>query len=492
MRRSFSDKMEVQSLGGMKFPTLKGHVKITLHNCMNGKNRVIEGENIITNAIPDILKYNFMNGIDAGSILPLVDTWFGGILVYEQAHTLNADNYNIPNDTHNHLFAHAGDEAPATAAIAQEDLQRGSPLQTIRTDNSITHTWEWGHAQGNSGDRYIRSLALCHKDVGNAGLGNLSTAFHNLNPFAKINVGTSAWTAFNIAYEDAKDVHAMYDDANGLSFKLDSGNIIVSIKKLAYLKTGLCQTMTASSSLARTFTITPPFTLYAQPCYYFDRTTKYLWIFTNMTSATTRDVEYIKYFVIDCENEALVDLGSGVYYKTIQSDYAKIAPLGVLDDYTNLIKQGSDVFFPTSDNPSMHQYNGVNVTGLQRIDLSNTADQETITLNDVQTYYQSFMSGGDILVNSGRVVNGDTGFTCASFLPVHAETLHNHLFSTPDLVSSYVQPVKMDGYTSSITYPRYILANKFVHTTLYNIPNADIFHKTATESMSIAYTIEEV
>ena len=154
---SAKEHMNKFDLRGLKLPKLKGHVKITLRDLYH--TRVIEGENLITDAIADILANNYVGAIDTSKILTLADQWFGGILVYEQAHTLNVSNYFIPADDDNHLWAHAGDEAPASAEIAQQDLGRGSPTNTTRTSNSITHTWEWGHSQGNSGDRYIRALA---------------------------------------------------------------------------------------------------------------------------------------------------------------------------------------------------------------------------------------------------------------------------------------------------------------------------------------------
>ena len=48
------DKTYLTGFNQPKLPKLKGHVKITLHNCRTGKNEVVEGDNIITNAVNDI------------------------------------------------------------------------------------------------------------------------------------------------------------------------------------------------------------------------------------------------------------------------------------------------------------------------------------------------------------------------------------------------------------------------------------------------------
>ena len=82
------DKTSLTGFNQVKIPKLKGHVKITLHNCRTGKNEVIEGENIITHAVRDIFANNQLGGIDYFKCMPLWSKWFGGVLCYENAFTI--------------------------------------------------------------------------------------------------------------------------------------------------------------------------------------------------------------------------------------------------------------------------------------------------------------------------------------------------------------------------------------------------------------------
>ena len=117
------DGYRSEDFSGIKLPKLEGHVKFKLHNCMNHKDIVVyEGKNIITNAVRDIFANNLLCGLDPDKLLPLASKWFGGILLYENAHPLNngnldPDNYYPQNSSDNPLTAHAGDTAPATQPV---------------------------------------------------------------------------------------------------------------------------------------------------------------------------------------------------------------------------------------------------------------------------------------------------------------------------------------------------------------------------------------
>ena len=99
---------------------LKGKTTIELTNVRTGKRERIESENMVTNAVSNILAHNYCGIANFNSLTPLKNM-FGGVLLFKDNITENADNYNIPNDT-NTCFAWAGDEAHATA-----NPYRGNP-----------------------------------------------------------------------------------------------------------------------------------------------------------------------------------------------------------------------------------------------------------------------------------------------------------------------------------------------------------------------------
>lgn len=513
------ERMSLPGFGSLKLPTLKGHVKITLKDLYH--TNVIEGENLITDAIADILSHDYAGAIDTSKILTLADEWFGGILVYEQAHTLSADNYFLPADSENHLWAHAGDIAPGSAEIAQQDLGRGSPVNTVRTSNSITHTWEWGHSQGNSGDRYIRSLALCHKTLGNVGLGNTSDAFKAFSPFLPVQVSELTAQAQNI--KGAGNAFAQYDDNHTMFFYIgedgwystdqtivSTKDVTVYIRRLPYSKVGLFESISGATDEVRMFKVTTSVDFYMNPSFYFDSTNKYLWLFTNITGAGINSRPYshktVYYSVIDCESETEIDHG------TIESDdadgdltFLEMVGQGYAsrDKYvghvaqSNIVKDGNFIYLPIGNGYSENTTAVINqdFLGFRKINLSNN-DQTVIKFADniSQNRMYSPVKQGGIISGFGYVVNGDNIYHCsrapfepATGNPEYQRVMLNQL-DTPIIYA----PAMPAGLGDAAAYPRYLFVNKFLHTTLYNIPGADIFHKTATESMSIEYTIEEV
>ena len=83
------DKTYLTGFNQIKLPKLKGKVKITLHNPTTGKTQIVEGENIVTNAVSDIYARNFMGAIDYTKTMPLWANWYGGVLCYENAFTVD-------------------------------------------------------------------------------------------------------------------------------------------------------------------------------------------------------------------------------------------------------------------------------------------------------------------------------------------------------------------------------------------------------------------
>lgn len=491
------DSIYNQKFNGVKLPRLKGKVKITLHNPTTGKNEVIEGENIVTNAVRDIMLNNYLGGIDYSKMFPLWSKWFGGILCYQNPHevvsgSISPDNYFSYSQSQNPLIAHAG----GTIIDSEHDdnAKRGNParLSNIYTENSVKQVWEWTPSHGNG---VISALSLTHKDTGDAGLGSDTYYFKNLfNPIENISY-LSARIPDNNSPEN---VVAKYDDSHGLMFYIgDSGNftsktetnkITVLIKKMAIGSAGLYQDVLASNEYAKKFTVDTSLTFRIQPSYYFDENTKYLWLFTNITGFDRWNVLYtnnrVDYTVIDCENEEEVTHG------TINSDTSDLVAISseridnysgtrYAPDYANIIKDGNYVYLPTGSVSSSHYST---ITGLKKINITNQADQSSISFNYPITNLRPTMKGGDLLIYSGAVINSGIGYqTVDAFGDTYTALMR------PDKVSSYHMKVSRDTETSAFAFARSIYANKLVNTTKFNLPSS--VTKSTAQSMIIEYSL---
>ena len=510
------DTYRLNGFNSVKLPKLKGHVKLTLHNCRTGKNEVVEGDNIITYAVRDIFANNFLGAIDYSKTMPLWSNWFGGILCYQNAFDEDPqtdkpypDDYFPQGDDVNPVTAHAGATVPQDFA---DDLKRGMPNTAGRVfaDGVVKQAWEWGSTQGNG---VISALALTHKDTGDCGLGASSNAFAGFSPFALIQ--GSQLVSSNAGLNNKDNLFTRYDDNHGLFFHIgeegdfyygrhtsfETKKLTVYIRRLPYFKAGLYETLHADSDYQRVFTVeTTGASMFAQPSYFFDIENKYLWVFYNNTSTCgtaqpywwngTWDNNTVNYFVVDCENEEIIDEG------TIESDTNDLAPLSMpravgagyseTDFYVNacIVKDGNYVYLPTGTiEGNWTEYSNYRITGYKKINITNQADQTALTFNTTQNAFLSAIKAGGLIINSGRVVNGGVGYTCASQF-----SESNRAFNDVNKVSFLTMPIGVGNQSG--TLPRYLAANKMVNTTKWNLPSS--VQKTSSQSMTIEYTLQEV
>ena len=514
------DTYRLNGFNTVKVPKLKGRVKITLHNPTTGKNEIIEGSNIVTNAVRDLYLNNVLGAVDYSKTMPLWSNWYGGILAFENAFAVDQqtgepdpDDYGIPNNNDNTCVAHAGGTVIPTAH--DEDLLRGSPTTSAfqYTENSVKQVWEWLPSHGNS-NKPISALALTHKDTGDAGTGSPYWVFQNFSPF--INIQGTQLGGLSVSAKNTNNVMCQYDESHGMYFhqgtdseyvignvQFASDKLTVHIRKLAFEKAGLYETYTPSTDFQRMFTVELPFTIYCVPGYYWDYANKQLWIFSNLTAIRSYSNTTVNYAVIDCEQESVLSSG------TIVSDTSNLAPTcccnnsgqsrqGSQFDFVQIIKDGNYVYLPTGsvvwgDGPGSGFWDACYaiVNGYKKINISNQAEQYSIAYNSNQNTFRPMMKSGGIIVSSGRVLNGGVGYTCVDqFVPPSLQSISyvGWTFARQDKVSSYVS-AKGSGWNGS-TQSRYITANKMLLTTKWNLPTP--VQKTASQSMAIEYTLTEV
>ena len=524
------DTYRLEDVNTPKVPKLKGHLKITLRNVHNGKTEVVEGDNIVTNAVRDILSYNYFGQVDYNKFFPLWSNWYGGVLLYENAHptttvdneeVLDPDNYYPQADSVNHLVAHAG--GTTIDASHDDDLRRGNPTSAAFEygNNSVKQVWEWGTTHGNG---TISAISLTHKDTGDAGLGSNTYAFQNFSPM--VSVAVSSFPSGSYSLTGADNIVAQYDDNHGLYFHIGDVNdyydqhidfstakITIEIKRMAYTKAGLYDRTNALNDYKTTVTVTTSVTFYANPSYYFDYETKRLWLFTNLTGfvdshgVPTYNTSVINYTVIDLSD--LSDV-SEYTHGTITSDVSKLAPLGYGTNtgpgwgntrrwFYNICKNGNYFYFPTTngiENVDQTWYFGrfrMYCTGWQKININSQADQATVTNTTTKDIYTTPVYNNGLMICSGRVANGTAGYTCTAQLPEYngegAEggSRTTMVSCNPDRPISYVTWV---GNSTASTQTRYIMTNKMLNTTLYNLPTP--IQKGASQAMTVEYTLSEV
>lgn len=538
------DRLNGQGIRGLNPKKLKGHVKIKLRDVITGEQKTIEGDNIITDALPDILKADYLGCLNYGALMPLYSKWFGGLLCYEDAFdTVTIEGQTVPDpsdyypqgDDVNKLIAHAGDVAPETAEIVSEDLKRGSPVYVSTTEKSVKFIWDFTTRQGNG---IISALALTHKDTGNAGIGVGSSTFQAFNPLENLSSQDLPDSSYNVL--SFQNLYGQYDENHGFWFavgadgdyqdggytRLRSNKLTVYIRRLPYTKTGLFETMQVREMNSRQFTVEFPSSwemddethedagyLFAQPNYYFDYANKYLWIFTNALKTITGETSYIKtkckWAKIDC-NAGVPDADRVLSLGVISNNSLRLAPLpfALNGSYStidcpmnhNIFCDGTNAWLPRSgyniDWSETHYTSNIN--GYYKIKL---ADSSIEDLAEFETPFSimgdGIQTGGLMILTGGgvreadvqtKVVNNNVGYTCAGICGAVAWS--NYGFRTFNNAHGPVVFTQAIGMRGAGTLSRLILASKLVHTTKFNLPEP--VEKTPTQAMTVEYTITEV
>lgn len=157
---------------------LKGNMVMELTDVNTQETETVMEENMVTNAVNDILGLNPMGIFYNTSgeydervvwnqgLLPICPNMVGGILLFSKALEENADNIYVKSD--NLPVAYASNNVNSTANTA-----RGSMNQTEsqKLDNGYKFVWEFTPSQGNG---TIAAVALTSAKGGENGFGSLT------------------------------------------------------------------------------------------------------------------------------------------------------------------------------------------------------------------------------------------------------------------------------------------------------------------------------
>lgn len=341
------DKM-VSAYQNNEVMPLKGKATIELTNIRTGKRERIESENMVTNAVADILSKNMCGLGQFSTLLPLKKL-FGGVLLFGSNITENADNYNIPSDQ-NKCFAWAGDTAHSTA-----NPYRGNPNggETVETDNSIAFVWDWATNQGNTGEDSINCVCLTHANFGNMGTKPWDAT---INPFSTF--GGDSVTG-NYMSETKSYQYPFTIDADGQTAKtlyLDGTTFKETTVKHDYFKFGILRTArdwTVVSNRTATVSAGSNRVLMDDDTYYY---------VVRATDSTTLAIDKVKKSDMTVTSTTLSVAGVSLYTGTISTQY------GAPHVYRTFPFDGTYIYWPNSDRTKMIRVNISNAADVAELD----------------------------------------------------------------------------------------------------------------------------
>ena len=210
---------------------LKGMAKIELTNVKTGEVEIIEKHNLVTNAVPDVLKNTFgwqtksayTESYLAGHIMPLCPNLFGGILLYQDKIPEDPNQF-FPQSTNKLIGYSSNDVGDAS------DIMRGSMNQTesgpLASGDGYRFVFDFATSQANG---TIGAVGLTSKFGGAAGYGSKEIPGYFCVP---AEVFVSKTNIYN--YDDVSKLMLMHYDRNTdiATAAYVSGSKIITITRI--------------------------------------------------------------------------------------------------------------------------------------------------------------------------------------------------------------------------------------------------------------------
>ncbi|HBF5147653.1 TPA: hypothetical protein ACG3R3_001311 [Clostridioides difficile] len=141
---------------------LKGSATIELTDSQGNK-EVYKEDNIITNAVQDLLNINLNGQVIPFKFFPLKD-FFSGVLLMDSNIEERPDITTIPSGVE--VLGHAGSETNTTTNALKGSINL---TETKELNNGYKFVWDFSNTQGNG---IIKSICLTHLKAGNDNLYN--------------------------------------------------------------------------------------------------------------------------------------------------------------------------------------------------------------------------------------------------------------------------------------------------------------------------------
>lgn len=236
---------------------LKGTMVMELTDINTSEVETITEENMVTNAVNDILGFNPMGVfyceaeystglVWTGNLLPICPNMIGGILLFSKTLEENADNIYVKSD--NLPVAYASNNVNSTANTARGSLNL---TESKKLDNGYKFVWEFTPSQGNG---TIAAVALTSALGGQNGFGSLVGDASTFLQLKAVDIGTLSKDRQMSLYEAVE-----VDFTNNLMYSITFGtsSIMISKFRIPIFNIGLNETLDDTTiTLLETKTLT--------------------------------------------------------------------------------------------------------------------------------------------------------------------------------------------------------------------------------------------
>lgn len=460
---------------------LKGTMVMELTDVNTSEVETVTEENMVTNAVNNILGLNPMGifyceaeystgMVWTGTLLPICPNMIGGILLFSKALGENADNIYVQSD--NLPVAYASNNVNSTANLARGSLNL---TESKKLDNGYKFVWEFTPSQGNG---TIAAVALTSALGGQNGFGSLVGDASTFLQLKAVDIGSLA-TAKQIVLFGAVEV----DFEKNLLYSMTFKNSSVCIKKvrMPIFSIGLNEKLDDSTFTvledkavaASTFRFLGDYTLYGE---FMDGKDGYWYGFSNEgNSAGSATMVWVK---ISKEDYSITE---GEW--TLSN--AKLMPVGQRDEaatYPERIIQccmrGGYLYVPAYNKKGIYKINTANSADVTLIEFGFTSKWKPLCETGSCEVYMTLI--GDLIVAGDfQVTAEDTVIrTQGSFRLNDAAT---PLFQYKNFLVGW-------GGSYGNEYRTMYLLTPYL-ATINNLSSAVV--KTVDKTMKITYTLTE-
>lgn len=471
---SEADTISKKAASGVKLPVMHGHTKITLRDAKTGEiTDTREKDNLITNALENIIDRNTFGAIDYTQLMPITKM-LGGILLFEDPLTANANNTLPPNDSDNKLIGHAG-QTPYSGPSTKRGSPNGVLSGEIQGGDGYKFVFDFPTTAANG---TISAVSLTHQNGGDLGL-TPDAAITGVNILTgSTNKTKNFLNDGNIAFEDADYFLMSIDIANetGRRAILDNDELTIYDIAICLINQGVNDAIAETKIIdTHTVTLTRSYnTNYAAVCC----DDNYIYVIqASSDGGSTLYIDKIDLLTWTAADASITDASLALSYTRLS--VGSLRPCSYIN---RVIISDGFLYWPKQ---GLMTYYRINLTNLADIvELTShleSAAREEDGLNEINA---GLIAGRNFIINADHIYP-------------QAETLPDFVYSSYNLFANYVmirylksgvyfycQAYYNDVYTAAI-----YAAAAFPIVYLATIQDITPITKTPDKTMQIEYSI---